>query len=349
MKKFIIGTITTVLLLTIAIGVQQGLLFANPLPYDDEQKGLDTQITIHLSHVVAENTPKGQAASKFAELVEEKTNGEVKVHVYPNSSLFNDENEFQALQNGEVEMIIPTFSKMTTYVPNWQVLDLPYLFNTDEEVHKVLTGSIGEQLLNELEPFQIKGLSFWHNGFKHLTSVDYPIHTFEDLKGLRVRTMPSKTLERQFEAIGATPIPISFSEVFTDLESHAIDAQENTASNIYSKGFYKVQKHMTLTKHGILGYAVLMNENFWKSLPVKFQKQIMEAMKETTDWQFEQAIMMNDKDLRKLEQQEGFEIFTMSSEERQRFKEKLAPVYDFYKTNIQNDDVLSRIEKIVSP
>ncbi|KOS61919.1 TRAP transporter substrate-binding protein [Lysinibacillus agricola] len=349
MKKFIIGTIATVLLLTIAIGVQQGLLLSKPLPYDDEQKGLDTQITIHLSHVVAENTPKGQAASKFAELVEEKTNGEVKVHVYPNSSLFNDENEFQALQNGEVEMIIPTFSKMTSYLPNWQVLDLPYLFNTDDEVHEVLTGSIGEQLLNELEPFQIKGLGFWHNGFKHLTSVDHPIYSFEDLKGLRVRTMPSKALEKQFEAVEATPIPISFSEVFTDLESHAIDAQENTASNIYSKGFYKVQKHMTLTKHGILGYAVLMNEKFWKSLPLKIQKQIMAAMKETTDWQFEQAVQMNEKDLQKLEQQDNFEIYTMSNQERQRFKEKLKPVYDFYRNNVQNNDALSEIEKIVSP
>ncbi|MGE7692867.1 TRAP transporter substrate-binding protein [Lysinibacillus sp. NPDC094177] len=348
MKKFIIGTITTVLLLTIAIGVQQGLLFAKPLPYDDEQKGLDTQITIHLSHVVAENTPKGQAASKFAELVEEKTNGEVKVHVYPNSSLFNDENEFQALQNGEVEMIIPSFSKVTSYITNWQVLDLPYLFNTDDEVHEVLTGSIGEQLLNELKPFHIKGLGFWHNGFKQLTSVDHPIHKFEDLKGLRVRTMPSKTLQKQFEAVGATPIPTSFSEVFTDLESNTIDAQENTSSNIYSKGFYKVQKNMTLTNHGILGYTVLMNERFWKSLPLKIQKQIIEAMKETTDWQFKQAVKMNEEDLQKLEQQDNFEIYTMSNKERQRFKEKLAPVYDFYRNNVQNNDVLSEIENIVS-
>ncbi|MFY0519669.1 TRAP transporter substrate-binding protein [Lysinibacillus sp. UGB7] len=349
MKKFIIGTITTALLLTIAISIQQGLLFAKPLPYDDEQKGLDTQITIHLSHVVAENTPKGLAASKFAELVEEKTNGEVKVHVYPNASLFNDENEFNALQNGEVEMIIPTFSKMTSYVPDWQVLDLPYLFNTDDEVQKVLTGAIGEQLLEELEPLHVRGLSFWHNGFKHLTAVDYPIQTFEDLKGLRVRTMPSKALEKQFEAVGATPIPISFSEVFTDLEAHAIDAQENTASNIFSKGFYKVQQHMTLTKHGILGYAVLINEKFWKSLPIKIQKEIEEAMAETTDWQFEQAVLMNDTDLHKLEQQQGFDIYDMSEQERKRFKEKLSPVYDYYRANVENNHILAEIQKIVSP
>ncbi|MBG9693868.1 MULTISPECIES: TRAP transporter substrate-binding protein [Lysinibacillus] len=349
MKKFIIGTIVTVLILVITISVQQGLLFAKPLPYDDEQKGLDTQITIHLSHVVAENTPKGQAANKFAELVEEKTKGKVKVHVYSNSSLFNDENEFQALQKGEVEMIIPTFSKMTTYVPNWQVLDLPYLFNTNEEVQEVLTGMIGDQLLNELEAIHIKGLGFWYNGFKHLTSVDHPIHTFEDLQGLRIRTMPSKTLEKQFEVLKATPIPISFSEVYTDLEKHAIDAQENTASNIYSKGFYKVQKHMTITQHGILGYAVLMNENFWDSLPVKIQHQLVEAMKETTDWQFEQAARMNEQDMLKLKQQDDFDVSTMSLKERQRFKEQLAPVYDFYRAQLQNDSILTEIEKIVAP
>ncbi|MFJ7949925.1 TRAP transporter substrate-binding protein [Lysinibacillus sp. NPDC096418] len=349
MKKFIIGSILSVLLLTIGIGIQQGLLFAKPLPYDDEQKGLDTQITIHLSHVVAENTPKGLAANKFAELVEEKTDGEVKVHVYPNASFYNDENEFKALQNGDVEMIIPTFSKMTTYLPKWQVLDLPYLFNTDEEVHDVLTGSIGEQLLAELEPYQVKGLGFWHNGFKHLTSADLPIHTFENLQGLRVRTMPSKTLEKQFETVGAIPVPISFSEVFSDLEKHAIEAQENTASNIYSKGFYKVQQHMTLTKHGILGYSVLMNEKFWQSLPSKIQKQITEAMKETTDWQFEQAVLMNEKDLRKLQQLDNFEIYKMSAKERARFKEKLVPVYDYYYANVDDEKILEQIQKIVSP
>lgn len=349
MKKFIIGSLVSVLLLTIAISFQQGLLFATPLPYDDEQKGLETQITIHLSHVVAENTPKGLAASKFAELVEEKTNGEVKVHVYPNASLYNDENEFKALQDGDVEMIIPTFSKMTTYLPNWQVLDLPYLFNTDDQVHDVLTGPIGDQLLNELDPYQVKGLGFWHNGFKHLTSTDFSIHTYEDLQGLRIRTMPSKALEKQFESVGATAIPLSFSEVFSDLEAHAIDAQENTASNIYSKGFYKVQQHMTLTKHGILGYSVLMNGKFWQSLPKKIQKQITDAMKETTDWQFEQAVLMNDKDLRKLHQIDGFEIEEMSEEERVRFKEKLAPVYDYYYANVDEDKILEQIQQIVSP
>ncbi|MGE7841093.1 TRAP transporter substrate-binding protein [Lysinibacillus sp. NPDC093712] len=348
MKKFIIGTIATVLILTIVFSIQQGILFSKTLPYDDEQNGLDTQITIHLSHVVAENTPKGQAATKFAELVEEKTNGKVKVHVYPNASLFNDENEFKALQDGKVEIIIPTFSKMTSYVPDWQVLDLPYLFHTDDEVHEVLTGQIGEQLLDELKPFNVRGLGFWHNGFKQLTA-EHPIHAFEDLQGLRIRTMPSKTLEKQFSLVGATPVPISFSEVFTDLETHAIDAQENTASNIFSKGFYKVQKNMTLTNHGILGYSVLMNEDFWENLPLKVQKQLTDAMKETTEWQFKQAVLMNDNDLRKLQQEADFEIYTMSDEERQRLQEKLAPVYDFYRANVKQHNVLPEIQKIVSP
>lgn len=351
MKKFILGTIITVLLLIIVISVRQGLLLAKPLPYDDEQTGLSTQITIHLSHVVAENTPKGQVANKFAELVEEKTAGKVKVHVYANASLFNDENEFRALQKGDVEMIVPTFSKMTTYVPSWQVLDLPYLFHTEEQIHEVLTGTIGEQLLAELEPLRlrVKGLGFWYNGFKHLTSADQPIHTFEDLQGLRIRTMPSRTLEKQFEAVNAKPTSVSFSELFTDLETHTIDAQENTASNIYSKGFYKVQKHMTITQHGILGYAVLINESFWNSLPEKIQKQIIMTMKETTEWQFEQARSMNDQDMQKLMQQDHFNVYTMSKQERLRFKEQLTPVYDFYKTHIQTNDILTEIEKVVTP
>lgn len=349
MKKFIIGSLLSILLLTIAISFQQGLLVAQPLPYDDEQNGLETQITIRLSHVVAENTPKGLAASKFAKLVEEKTNGEVKVHVYPNASLYHDDNEFKALQDGEIEMIIPTFSKMTTYLPKWQVLDLPYLFNTDDQVQDVLTGPIGDKLLEELEPYHVKGLGFWHNGFKHLTSTDFPIHTYEDLQGLRVRTMPSKALEKQYEMVGATPVPISFSEVFSDLEAHAIEAQENTASNIYSKGFYKVQQHMTLTKHGILGYTVLMNEKFWQSLTPEIQNQIMEAMEETTKWQFEQAVLMNERDFQSLQQIDDFEIIEMSPKERARFQKTLAPVYDYYYANVGDDQLLKQIQDIVSP
>ena len=349
MKKFIISSLISILLLTITISIQQGLLVAQPLPFDDEQKGLETQITIRLSHVVAENTPKGLAASKFAKLVEKKTNGQVKVQVYPNASLYHDDNEFKALQDGEIEMIIPTFSKMTTYLPKWQVLDLPFLFTTDEQVQDVLTGPIGDQLLEELGPYQVKGFGFWHNGFKHLTSTDFPIYTYENLQSVRVRTMPSKTIEKQFDMIGAKAVPISFSEVFSDLEAHAIEAQENTASNIYSKGFYKVQKHMTLTKHGILGYTVLMNEKFWQSLSPKIQKQIMEAMDETTEWQFEQAVFMNEQDLQKLKQIDDFDIIEMSAKERARFQKKLSPVYDYYKANVGDNELLKEIQDLVSP
>ncbi|WP_397538631.1 DctP family TRAP transporter solute-binding subunit [Rummeliibacillus pycnus] len=334
MKVYITTAILTIVLLLGAIGYKQQFWQTASLPVDHEQQGLNQQIVINFSHVVAEDTPKGRTAIKFAELLEQKTNGRIHVIIYPNGMLYNDDNELKALQDGDVQMIAPSFSKMTKVIPSWQVLDLPYLFHTDEDVKKILNGRVGEQLLNQLSHANIKGLAFWNNGFKQMISEKKPLVKLEDFQNLKVRAMPSSVLQSQFELLGASSTNTSFDELYSEIENHEIDAQENTISNIYSKGFYKVQNHITLSNHGLLGYSVLMNEDFWNSLPPDLQEDVTEAMNEATEWNFQMAKKMNKVDLEKLEKEPNIDINYLSVAEQKRWEQKLQPLYTSYKDEI---------------
>lgn len=334
MKVYITTAVLTILLLLAAIGYKQQLWQSATLPMDEEQQGLNKQIVINFSHVVAEDTPKGQAAIKFADLLEQKSNGRIHVIIYPNGMLYNDNNELKALQNNDVQMIAPTFSKLTKTIPTWEVLNLPYLFHTDEEVEKVLNGRVGEQLLNQLNHVNIKGLAFWNNGFKQMISEKKPLLKWEDFKNLKIRAMPSRVLQSQFDLMGANSVHTSFDELYKEIEKHEINAQENTLSNIYSKGFYQVQNHITLTNHGLLGYAVLMNEDFWNSLPQDLQDDVVEAMQEATEWNFQMAKKLNQQDLENLKKNPNIDLNTLSVTEQNKWEEKFKPLYSAYKNEI---------------
>lgn len=294
---------------------------------DDEQEGLDEQIVINFSHVVAENTPKGLAAQMFAELVEEKTDGRVKVEVFPNGVLYSDNDELNALLRGEVEMIAPAFSKVTSLEPEWQVLDLPFIFKDYEHVEAVLKGEVGTNLLDKLKEQNMKGLAFWSNGFKQMTSNQGPLRKPEDFQGQRFRIMKSKTLEDQFRMLGVKTNVMPFNQVYRNLEIRYLDGQENTISNIYSKRFYKVQQYLTLSNHGYLGYAVLMNQEFWDRLPNDIQEQIQEAMDETTDWLFEHSIDINKQQLNAIKKSSTIQIYELTEEEREKWIEFFQPLY----------------------
>lgn len=347
MRLYITTAIITLIVLIGIIGYQQRSGLDSTLPIDEEQGGLNDQIVINFSHIVAEDTPKGQTAIKFAELLEQKTDGRIRVVIYPNGLLYNDNNELDALERGDVEMIAPSFSKMTTTLPTWQVLDLPYLFHTEGEVEQVLTGPFGEQLLNQLGRFNIKGLAFWNNGFKQILSSGEPILTAEDFEGLKVRAMPSKVLQQQFKLFHATSFATSFDELYTELEKKELNAQENTISNIYSKGFYKLQKNLTITNHGVLGYAVMMNEDFYNSLPSDLQEEVIEAINEATAWNFEHSKQMNDKDLESLQQISDVQINTLSNEEKQRWQKLFKPIYVNYRKQV-SETFLQEIEKEIN-
>lgn len=296
--------------------------------YDDEQKGLQKQIVIYFSHVVAENTPKGLAAQKFAELVKEKTNSRVKVEVFPNGSLYSDEEEIDALLRGDVQMIAPSVSKVTQLLPEWQVLDLPFIFESYDDVERAFTGEVGKRLLAMLEKKEMKGLALWGNGFKQMTSNRRLLIEPSDFSGLKFRVMPSEIIEKQFQLLGAKSIVVPFNHVYESLEKHAFDGQENTISNIYSKNFYQFQPYLTISNHGYLGYAVIVNQHFWEKLPKDIQQNIAEAMQETIAWNLNQSRKQNEAELEKMKQNPKMHIYELTKKEQEVWKQKFSPLYD---------------------
>lgn len=298
-----------------------------PSAYDDEQIGLGRQTVINFSYVVAENTPKGLAAQEFARLVEEKTNDGVKVELFPNASLYNETNEVEALRHGKVQMIAPSFSNISEVVPEWMVMDLPFAFRNEEAVEEAFQGKIGDILLRKLEPKGMIGLGFWKNGFQQMTSNRGLLVHPEDFRDLRIRILPSKVIQAQFDQLKASTVSIPFNQVYRSMETGKVDAGENTISNLYSKKLYQVQKYLTLSNHAYLGYGVLMNKSFWNKLPQNQRKAIEEAMQETTAWANRNAVATNRKQWEELKKKSQMDVHVLSLEERNEWQRALEPVY----------------------
>ena len=284
-------------------------------------------ITIKFSHVVANDTPKGKAADFFAKKAAELTKGRVKVDVYGNSTLYKDKEEMEALQLGAVQMLAPSLAKFGPLgVKEFEVFDLPFIFDNDAELHKVTQGPVGKQLLGKLEAKGIKGLSFWDNGFKSF-SANKPLKTPADFKGVKMRIQSSKVLEAQMRSIGALPQVMAFSEVYQALQTGVVDGTENPHSNLYTQKMHEVQKHMTLTEHGYLGYAVITNKKFWDGLPADVRGQLEQAMKEATVYANMIAKDENDAALEAVRKSGKTQIYTPTPAERLAFKKAMAKVH----------------------
>ncbi|PLT32421.1 C4-dicarboxylate ABC transporter [Bacillus sp. V5-8f] len=306
------------------------------MPEDDEQQGLNGQVIIKFSHVVAENTPKGLAAQRFASLVEKYSDQKVRVEVYPNQSLYSDGEEIEALQRNEVQMIAPAASKLTELSPKWQLLDLPFIFPNHDALKDALGGDIGKELLGALEEQDIKGLSFWSNNFKQITS-NSPIRHPSDFKGKNFRIMKSRVLEEQFRHFGATTSMTAFNDTFRNLEKNQLDSQENTISNINSKKLYQVQKYMTISDHGYLGYAVLVNKQFWDGLPRDIKEDIEKAMAETTDWLWDKSQEMNTQQMQEIKSNSNIQIYQLTEDEKKEWMREMTVVYEEFEPSIGKD------------
>ncbi len=294
-------------------------------------------IVIKFSHVVAQDTPKGKAAEKFKELAEKYTAGAVKVEVYANSTLYKDKEEMEALQLGAVQLLAPSLAKFGPLgVREFEVFDLPYIFDGYEALNKVTQGPVGQQLLAKLEPKGIKGLAFWDNGFKSF-SANSPIRTPEDLKGKKMRIQSSKVLEEQMREVKSLPQVMAFSEVYQALQTGVVDGTENPHSNLYTQKMHEVQKHMTLTDHGYLGYAVITNKKFWDGLPAEVRTQLDKAIKESTVYANQIAKEENDKSLEAVRASGKTEIHTPTAEEKAAFKKAFAPVHKKMESRIGKD------------
>ena len=235
-------------------------------------------IVIKFSHVVATDTPKGQAAERFKQLAEKATNGRVKVEVYPNSQLYKDKEELEALQLGAVQMLAPSLAKFGPLgVKEFEAFDLPFIFPSKTALYNVTEGEIGKGLMKKLEPKGITGLAFWDNGFK-VMSANKPLRVPADFKGLKLRIQSSKVLDAQMRALGANPQVLAFSEVYQALQTGVVDGTENPPSNMYTQKMHEVQKYVTVSNHGYLGYAVIVNKKFWDGLPPDIRTALDKAM-----------------------------------------------------------------------
>jgi len=286
-----------------------------------------TPIVIKFSHVVAADTPKGKASEFFAKKAAELTKGKAKVEVYANSALYKDKEEMEALQLGAVQMLAPSLAKFGPLgVKEFEAFDFPYIFDDTADLHKVTQGPIGAAMLAKLEPKGIKGLAFWDNGFKSF-SANTPIKTPADLKGKKLRIQSSKVLEEQIRSLGGLPQVMAFSEVYQALQTGVVDGTENPISNLYTQKMHEVQKHLTLTEHGYLGYAVIVNKKFWEGLPADVRGQLEEAMKEATAYANKVAKEENDKDLEKVKASGKTAVYVPTKEEKLVFKKAMAPVH----------------------
>ena len=255
----------------------------------------DAPIIIKFSHVVSKDTPKGKGADRFKELAEKATHGRVKVEVYPNSTLYKDKEEMEALQLGAVQMLAPSLAKFGPLgVKEFELFDLPYIFPSKDVLYRVTEGPIGKKLFQKLESKGITGLAFWDNGFK-VMSANKPLLMPADFRGLKMRIQSSKVLDAQMRALGANPQVLAFSEVYQALQTGVVDGTENPPSNMYTQKMHEVQKHLTLSNHGYLGYAVIVNKKFWDGLPADIRASLETAMREATT--FEKAIAQRDNDM----------------------------------------------------
>ena len=284
-------------------------------------------IVIKFSHVVAIDTPKGKAAERFKQLVEERTKGRVKVEVYPNSSLFKDGEEMEALQLGSVQMLAPSVAKFGPLgVREFEVFDLPYIFDSYDDLHKVTGGNVGSLLFKKLEAKGVTGLAYWDNGFKDF-SANKALRTPADYKGLKMRIQSSKVLGDEIKALGAIPQVMAFSEVYQGLQTGVVDGTENPPSNFYTQKMHEVQKYLTMTEHGVIEYAVITQKKFWDGLPPDIRTILEGAMKDATNYANEIAKKENDDALEGVRKSGKTEIITLTAAEKAALKKSLVPVH----------------------
>jgi C4-dicarboxylate-binding protein DctP len=285
------------------------------------------------------NTPKGKAADYFKTVAEERTKGRVKVEVYPNSQLYKDGEEMEALQLGSVQILAPSLAKFGPLgVREFEVFDLPYMFDDYAQLDQVTEGPVGKSLFKKLEPKGIVGLAYWHNGFK-VMSANKPLRQPTDFRGLKMRIQSSKVLEAQMRALGAIPQVLAFSEVYQAMQTGVVDGSENTPSNMFTQKHHEVQKFATLSRHGYIGYAVITNKKFWDGLPADVRAQLEKAMAEATAYANEIAQKENDDALAEMKKSGRITFVELTPEQRAAWRKALEVVYTEMAPRVGKDTI----------
>jgi len=300
-------------------------------------------IVIKFSHVVAENTPKGQMANKFKELVDQRLAGKVVVEVFPNSQLFGDDKVLEAMALGDVQLAAPSLSKFEKYTPSLQIFDLPFLFKDMAAVEKFQQGPVGQEMLMSMKNKGYIGLGYLHNGMKEI-SANSPLRVPADAAGKKFRIMTSDVLAAQYEAVGAMPLKKPFSEVFTLLQTKAIDGQENTWSNIYSQKYYEIQPYITQTDHGVLDYLIVTSTEFWMGLPEDIRAEVKKCLDEATAFGNKVSEDKAIEDRQKIIDSKRTEIIMLTDAERELWVEAMKPVWKQFEDKIGPEKIEAAVK-----
>jgi C4-dicarboxylate-binding protein DctP len=318
MKKFVAVLATSAAALVLAAGTASA------------------EIVVKFSHVVADQTPKGQAALKFKEEAEKLLPGKVKVEVYPNSQLFGDAKEMEALALGDVQIIAPSLSKFARFTKKLQVYDLPFLFDDTGAIDRFQSSAAGKGLLTSMQDKGFVGLNYWHNGLKQLSATK-ALMVPVDAKGLKFRVQPSDVLAAQFQAVGAVPQKLAFAEVYQALQVGTVDGQENTWSNIYSQKYQEVQKNFTESNHGLIEYMVVVNAGWWNKLPADVKAGLQKAMDAATKVNNDVADQLNAEAKKKIAATSGVTIHQLNADQRGQWKKAMEPVWKKFEDDIGKD------------
>lgn len=326
-KKPMVVALSTALILALS------LVGCGTKPADTAGPKEDVKpIIVKFAHVVTPDTPKGQAALKFKELAEQKTNGKVVVEVYPSSQLYGDKEELEAAQSGNVHIIAPSVTKLVGLNPKFQYTDLPFLFPDNEAVYKFFKSDSMKGLMNSLDKFNLQGVAVWPNGFKHFTNNKRPLVAPADFVGLKFRTQAGKVLEAQFKALGAGSATIPFGETYSALQQGTVDGQENTYNNIDTQKYQETQSHLTVTNHGRIDYMIIVNKSFWAGLEPDIRRALDEAMAEATIFAVEQAELLDEESKKNLINGGKMKFTELTPAQMQVFRDAMKPVYEEFES-----------------
>lgn len=338
MKKKLFGLLIFMLVLVLAAcgGSSDSAAGESEAPAEGSDDEVQ-EMTLKYSHVVAENTPKHQGALAMKEYIEAESGGKITVEIYPNSSLFGDQDEYQNLVSNNVQFISPDVTKFVGHNPQFNVPALPFLFDNDAAAIAFWDGEKGQEILSSLENDGVLGLYMWPNGGKHVTNNKRPLVTPEDFKGLKFRTQGGQVLEKVYSALGAGSESIPFSELYTALDQGVVDGQENTFSNIESKKFDEVQAYTTVMNHTRVDYALFTNVEFWESMNEATKAIVQAGVEEGTRVARAEAKTLNDAAYETIKERAETEITELTPEQIEVFRKALEPIYDEFEEAIGAD------------
>ncbi|MGR3692531.1 MAG: DctP family TRAP transporter solute-binding subunit [Sagittula sp.] len=296
------------------------------------------EMVIKFSHVTnTDRHPKGIAATLLAERVNEEMNGTACMEVYPNSTLYNDDQVLEAMLQGDVQLAAPSLSKFEQFTKVFRIYDLPFMFKNIDAVDAFQASETGQVMKESMVRRGLLGLEFWHNGLTQI-SANKPLISPEDAKGLKFRVQPSEVLKANMEALGASPQPMAFSEVYGALQTGVVDGQENTWSNIYGQKFFEVQDGTTETNHGVLDYLVVTNVDWWEGLDPAVREQLATILNEVTT-ERNAAVGEVDAEARQAVLDAGGEIRELTEEQRQVWVDAMKPVWEQFTDDVGQENI----------